>query len=201
MKTFILILFSSIGSSLLTAGSLIVFFHTPDNLIAEYYTIENAVEISPHWLRKKIETHTNTSIVVDLRSEEEYREAHIKWAINIPAYRDKNNNAYDQIDRIVSDFRKLPKDTEIIVYCYSRACMTGRKIGKMLADKWIYVKHLGIGWNEWRYDWKSWNHPHEWDITDPMDYIEWTSVSSKTGTGVIPVIDITPCSLDSTFGC
>lgn len=201
MKTLILILLSSIGSSLLTAGIVVSILHAQDNPIAEYYTIENAVQISPHWLRKKIETHSNTSIIVDLRSEEEYKEAHIKWAINIPAYRDKDTNAYDQVDRIVGEFRQLPRDTEIIVYCYSRACMTGRKVGKMLAEEWIYVKHLGIGWNEWRYDWKGWNHPHEWDITDPMDYIEWTSVVPKTSTWAVPVFNITPCSADNNLGC
>jgi len=201
MKTLILILLSSIGSSLLTAGIVVSILHAQDNPIAEYYTIENAVQISPHWLRKKIETHSNTSIIVDLRSEEEYKEAHIKWAINIPAYRDKDTNAYDQVDRIVASFRALPQESEIIVYCYSRACMTGRKVGKMLAEEWIYVKHLGIGWNEWRYDWKSWNHPHEWDITDPMDYIEWTSVVPKTSTGALPVFNVTPCSADNNLGC
>ncbi len=84
------------------------------------------------------------------------------------------------MDRIVGAFRALPLDREIIVYCYSRACMTGRKVGKMLAEEGIYVRHLGIGWNEWRYDWKSWNHPHEWDTTDPMDYIEGTLVPPRT---------------------
>lgn len=58
--------------------------------------------------------------------------------------------------------------------------MTGRKVGKTLAEEGIYVRHLGIGWNEWRYDWKSWNHPHEWDTTDPMDYIEGTLVPPRT---------------------
>ncbi|MFZ2255677.1 MAG: hypothetical protein WAW59_03025 [Patescibacteria group bacterium] len=48
MKTLILILLSSIGSSLLTAGIVVSILHAQDNPIAEYYTIENAVQISPH---------------------------------------------------------------------------------------------------------------------------------------------------------
>lgn len=177
------------------------FIEKKENPIAEYYRIENAVTVSPHGLRKNIELWKNQAIIVDLRSAEEYEIEHIKWAINIPAYRDKDNNAYDQVDRIVGEFKKLPQDKEIVVYCYSGPCMTGRKVGKMLAKEGIYVKHLGIGWNEWRYDWKSWNHPHEWNITDPMDYIEGTTVpkKEKTGTGSLPLI--TPCSADSTFGC
>ena len=50
-------------------------------------------------------------------------------------------------------------------------CMSGRKIGKILSDNNIYVKQLGIGWNEWRYDWNNWNHEYEWEITDVNDYI------------------------------
>lgn len=76
--------------------------------------------------------------------------------------------------------------------------MTGRKVGKMLAKEGIYVKHLGIGWNEWRYDWKSWNHPHEWDITNPMDYIDGKDVI-HTGSTLGPLI--TPCSKDEFSGC
>ena len=50
--------------------------------------------------------------------------------------------------------------------------MSGRKIGRILAENGIYVKHLGIGWNEWRYFWNLWNHEYEWSITDVSDYIE-----------------------------
>lgn len=137
-------------------------------------------------------------ILVDLRSAEEYEVEHIKWAINIPAYKDKDHSAYDQVDRIVGSFANLPKDKKIIVYCYSRACMTGRKVGKMLADNGIFVKHLGIGWNEWRYDWKSWNHPHEWAITNPMDYVDGKNIV-HTGSTIGPLI--TPCDKDGLTGC
>jgi len=48
--------------------------------------------------------------------------------------------------------------------------MTGRKIGKLLAENGIYVKSLNIGWNEWRYFWDLWNHDSE-TPTDGKDYI------------------------------
>jgi len=143
-----------------------------DDLIKEFYLTETAVHVSPHHLRKAIDKGDDSFILVDLRSEEEYEKEHIIEAINIPAYRDPDTSAYDDVERIISMFSALPKDKDIIVYCYSTPCMSGRKIGKLLTEHGIYVKHLGIGWNEWRYYWNLWNHEHEWNQTNVSDYIE-----------------------------
>jgi len=145
-----------------------------EDYIKEFYYIENAVHVSPHSIRKEIAKGEMNFVLVDLRSQEEYEKEHIVGAVNIPAYKDKDTPDYGAIERIVSSFKKLKEenpDKDIIVYCYSMPCMTGRKIGKILADNKIYVKHLGIGWNEWRYFWNLWNHEHEWNQTEVMDYV------------------------------
>ena len=142
-----------------------------ESLVKDFYLTETAVHVSPHHLRKAIDKGDDSFILVDLRSQEEYEREHIIGAINIPAYRDPNTSAYGDVERIVSMFSSLPKDKDIIVYCYSIPCMTGRKIGKMLVEHGIYVQQLGIGWNEWRYYWELWNHEHEWDVTNVSDYI------------------------------
>lgn len=161
-----------------------------DSLIKEFYEIENAVYVSPHSLRVKMSKNDSNFILVDLRSPEEYAREHIKEAINIPAYKDEETPDYNA-ERLISQFSELPKDKDIIVYCYSTPCMTGRKVGKILAENEIYVKHLGIGWNEWRYAWTSWNHEYEWSITNVSDYIEVGSLTSGNYSSV--------CS--SEFGC
>ena len=153
------IFISAIVGALIGSGVALIIpkFQKPTNkeLIKEFYEVENAVYVSPHTLRKKMSKgETNDYILVDLRSQQEYEKEHIVTAINIPAYKDPNTSAYDEKGRIIGSFKKLiEEDTnkEIVVYCYSMPCMTGRKIGKMLAENDIYVKHLGIGWNEWRY--------------------------------------------------
>jgi rhodanese-related sulfurtransferase len=137
---------------------------TKNDLIREFYEVENAVHVSPHSLRKMMDKKDASYVLVDLRSPQEYEKEHIVTAINIPAYKDPNTSAYDEKERIISEFDKLvklDKSRDIIVYCYSMPCMTGRKIGLMLSEKGIYVKHLGIGWNEWRYFWNLWNHDGE----------------------------------------
>jgi rhodanese-related sulfurtransferase len=167
------------------------------DLIAEFYKTENAVHVSPHGLRKLMDKGDISYVLVDLRSAEEYNEEHIIGAISIPAYKDKDRSDYGAVDRIVGEFAKLPKDKDVIVYCYSTPCMTGRKVGKMLAEHGIYVKHLGIGWNDWRYDWNSWNHPHEWNSTNAMDY-----VAAGPEPGVPKVnLESTACPIDGSLGC
>ncbi len=170
----ILVVISACAGALIGAGiigCIMLKKSSPDSLIKKYYATENAVHVSPHGLRKKMDTGDTSFILVDLRSAEEYEKDHIVGAVNIPAYSDKDTSAYGDVTRIVGEFKQLPDDKNIIVYCYSSACMTGRKIGKMLAENGIYVQHLAIGWNEWRHDWDAWNHEHEWDSTSVKDYI------------------------------
>jgi rhodanese-related sulfurtransferase len=142
--------------------------------------------------------HTNY-ILVDVRSEEEYRSGHIIGAINIPVYRSPNSSInldtdVDEAAAIVENFRALPKDKEIIIYCYSAACMSGRKVGKLLAENGIYVKILNIGWNEWRYYWNMWNH--EGETAKVEDYI-----ASGPEPGTVVKKNNSPSCSSGGFGC
>lgn len=171
---------------------------TKESLIADYYAVENAAHVSPHGLRVKMQQGDTSFTLVDLRSAEEYAVEHVAGAVNIPAYSDKATSAYGDVERIVGAFRALPKDRTIIVYCYSTACMTGRKIGLMLAEHGVYVQHLGIGWNEWRHDWTAWNHEWEWATTKVEDFI---ATGTEPGTPKrLPVDPTKPCVVGQ-FGC
>lgn len=164
-------------------------------LIKHFYAVETATHVSPHWLRIMMDKWDQSFVLVDLRSEQEYLADHIRGAINIPAYKDPDTSAYDDKERILSWFQYLIEqypDRDIIVYCYSTACMTGRKIGHFLAKNGVYVQHLGIGWNEWKYHRTLRNHEHERDITNSSNYL-WTGQSQ------LP--DTTVCPIHNEFGC
>jgi rhodanese-related sulfurtransferase len=198
-KTLVLIIVVGILSG--AAGGYIVdaLPKSHDALIKEFYEVETAAHISPHHIRKGISKGDRSFILIDLRSQEEYEEEHIVGAVNVPAYKDPDHSAYGDVERIVGAVRELKNqnpDKELIVYCYSSPCMTGRKIGKMLADHGISVAHLGIGWNDWRYFWTMWNHPHEWENTHVDDYI---TKGPEPGT-YSGEIDLTPC-VEGVFGC
>ncbi len=180
MKSLIktIILAATVG---VLVGSSVTFFilrsqkPTQQQLIKDFYLTENAVHVSPHTVRKKMDKGETDYTLVDLRSSQEYKKEHIIGAVNIPTYKDPNTSISlegerQEKERILRQFKELPKNKDIIVYCYSMPCMTGRKIGKLLAENGIYVKSLNIGWNEWRYFWNLWNHDSE-TPTDEKDYI------------------------------
>ncbi len=185
-----------LGGILGTLAAQNAFKPSQGDLISEFYDVENAVHVSPHSIRKMMDKGDSSFVLVDLRSAEEYEREHIVGAVSIPAYKDPDTSAYGDVERIIGEFQKLPKEKDIIVYCYSIPCMTGRKIGKMLSDKGIYVKHLGIGWNEWRHDWMGWNHEHEWNVTKAEDYI---AMGPTPGTP--KKSNSKACPLEGDFGC
>ncbi len=196
-RILILAVMFAVISSIITSSILNRQAPSREDLMKEFYLTENYIHVSPHHIRKAISKGDDSFIIVDLRSEEEYEKEHIIEAINIPAYRDPDTSAYSDVDRIVSMFSSLPKDKDIIVYCYSTPCMTGRKVGKMLAENGIYVQHLGIGWNEWRYYWDLWNHEHEWNQTNVNSYIASGLEPGVFETGELPDV----CDIEGDLGC
>ncbi|MDD5469822.1 MAG: rhodanese-like domain-containing protein [Candidatus Peribacteraceae bacterium] len=200
MKNYVLVvivgLVSGLVGGVLSLTILQPYLHSNASLIRDFYLTENAVHVSPHGLRTKMDRRATDFVLVDLRSRQEYEREHIVGAVNIPAYSDPDTSAYGDIERIVAAFKALPQNKAVIVYCYSMPCMTGRKIGLMLTEHSIYVQHLGIGWNEWRYFWNLWNHEHEWDITDVENYIaSGPEPGEPTGEP-----SISPC-IEGEFGC
>jgi len=194
------VILGALAGALASTAILNIYEPNKEDLMRDFYLAENYIHVSPHTVRKDMDQGNNSFILVDLRSQEEYGEEHIIGAVNIPAYRNPDTSAYEDVDRIVAMFRSLQERNpgkDIIVYCYSIPCMTGRKVGKMLAEHGIYVKHLGIGWNEWRYYWDLWNHGHEWNQTNVDNYI---LSGSEPG---IPKIkkDASTCAIEGGLGC
>lgn len=167
---------------------------TEADKIAAYYANSVATLVSPHSVREKMKHGTDGGIVlVDVRAEEDYVREHIVTAVNIDTGRD--------LDVVLAEFRQLQvanPDKEIIMYCYSAACMNGRKAGNFLAENGVFVKEMTIGWNEWRYDWEMWNYDTEWAEVKVEDF-----VTSGAEPGEVPdsAKTIEPCSIEGELSC
>jgi rhodanese-related sulfurtransferase len=184
---------------------------TQNSLIRDYYYTETATLVSPHHLRKDIMKGDSYKYnLVDLRLISEYEEEHIITAINIPVQLSINEklalNYTDVSDeeRIVEAFRVLENNgKETVIYCYSSACMTGRNVGRLLAENGIFVKELSVGWNDWRYDWNAWNYPSEWADVEVLDYI---AVGSEPGKFDVNAFNFdgknsTTCAIENSLSC
>lgn len=170
---------------------------TDEDLIAEYYRIENLVSVSPHDIKVALEKGTSDQyVVVDLRSQAEYETEHVTSAVNVPIFVDPAESGMSNDERILKAFAKIQAenpDRDIIAYCYSAACMASRKVGLMLAENGIYIKHLNIGWYEWKYYWTLWNGE------DDTTAVEFITQGSEPGVKKATEI-ISPCG-EGEFSC
>jgi len=187
-----------LGSVLLLIGQWMMGNKESDkDLIAEYYKVENLVSVSPYDIRTGLQRGTyDDFVLVDMRSPAEYEAGHITTAINIPNYLPSDATGESSEDRIVKAFKEVVAenpDKEIIVHCYSAACMVSRKVGDTLAGYDIYIKHLNIGWYEWKYYWTLWNGE---DGSSAEDYI---TTGTEPGEPVIGG-PIAPCG-EGEFSC
>ena len=77
--------------------------------------------------------NNNKAIIIDVKSEEEYKEFHVKNAINIPL---------DKIEKRIEEVIKS-KDSVIILYCKSgKRAKTARKLLKVKGYTNIYVMYV-----------------------------------------------------------
>jgi rhodanese-related sulfurtransferase len=146
--------------------------------------------VSPHNVRERISHGEDGFILVDVRAKEDYEREHVVGAINIDTSQD--------LDIVLAEFTALPDNKEIIIYCYSAACMNGRKAGNFLAENGMYVKEMTIGWNEWRYGWQMWNYDTEWDTYKVEDYVVSGSEPGELPESVsVPA----PCPIGGSLSC
>ncbi len=113
--------------------------------IAEFYSTETAVSVSPSDYISDLNSGKVDGLLVDLRSTSEYDSGHLITAISVPAV-EMNRT------QLVHAFSKLPKDKPIITYCYSEYCTLSREVGEALAENGIYAKHFTAGWYEIKRD-------------------------------------------------
>lgn len=165
-----------------------------EDLRKDYYFSESATLVSPHTMRLNMDKGQVDFVLVDVRSAEDYQKGHIRGAINIP---------FDGSEEAINKFREALKTGKeerrsyAVVYCYSSACMLGRKTGQELAKHGISVKELSIGYNDWEQQYKVWNNPGE--VYDINDYI---TRGSEIGE-LKPSKEFLnrPCSTDDKFAC
>ena len=170
---------------------------TADEQIAAYYANSVATLVSPHNLRERMSHGMTDFVLVDVRAAADYERGHIVGAINI----DTGTGAERTTDDVLTEFQQVIADNptkEIITYCYSAACMNGRKVGHFLAQNGVYVKEMTVGWNEWRYDWEMWNYDTEWDTYRVEDFI---ATGTTPGTVPADVIRIAPCGVAGELSC
>jgi rhodanese-related sulfurtransferase len=76
-------------------------------------------------------------ILLDMRDRDDYHRGHIKGALSMP------------LDDIDKRYRDLPRDNEIVTYCYNQYCHLSTLGALKLVEHGIPAKEMNVGWSEW----------------------------------------------------
>ena len=143
LQTIIIVIFSVlcglIYNSISTTGISLVY--KPLNLESgSYLTIEQTLYLLTE----------GRTLFIDTRYEDEFEQAHIKNAKNLPGNATR--------EEIMKFFESVPKDRQIVTYCGSPACNSSRRLAGFLT--YLGYKKVLI-YQEGFKEWETMNFPIE----------------------------------------
>jgi len=104
----------------------------------DYFAAKLAYEMTPWTLKNTLEQAPESVVLLDVRSNDMYVNAHIPQALNIP------------LADLVSKLATLPKAKTIVTYCSNLTCALAPKAALELAQKGFAVKQLVGGIELWQ---------------------------------------------------
>jgi rhodanese-related sulfurtransferase len=109
----------------------------------------------------------NTDIIfMDIRSEDEFKKAHVKNAISVPFYSLKNDFIeYKDIPKTIHTI-KIEKTKLIIIYGPSTSFQYQRTVVSKLIASGFNAQLLAVGWNELRHFQNIWIPEGLWGKID-----------------------------------
>ena len=102
----------------------------------QYFADKMAFTTGPVELSHELEHGNDNLVVVDVREEDDYREAHIPGAINLPRERWESCEG-------------LQKDKLNVIYCYAHVCHLAAAAAAEFATKGFSVMEMDGGWEAW----------------------------------------------------
>ena len=106
--------------------------------LAKYFEAKLAAELGPHNVKRLLDANANDMVLLDVRSREGYREGHLPGAINIP------------FEELPARLKELPKNKDIISYCWNVTCILCTKAAYVLASEGYRAKEMLGGIAEWK---------------------------------------------------
>ncbi len=106
--------------------------------LAAYFQMKLEAELGPHDLKHRMDKGEKDFLILDVRSHQGYKEGHIPGSVSIP---------FEELDERC---KELPKDKEIVTYCWNVTCMLCTRASLFLAKKGYQSKELIGGIEEWQ---------------------------------------------------
>lgn len=105
---------------------------------AQFYRAKMDAEWGPYDVQGALEKNPGQIIVLDTRDAESFATEHIRGAVNIPT------------DELPQRLAELPKNKEIVPYCWSVVCHLATRASLFLAEQGYVVHELAGGIEYWK---------------------------------------------------
>jgi rhodanese-related sulfurtransferase len=106
--------------------------------VAAHFATKLEAEWGPYDLKHALEERKDQIVVLDTRTADAYAEEHIPGAVNIPEA------------ELESRLKELPKNKEIVPYCWSITCHLATRVALDLTQKGYRVHELAGGIGIWK---------------------------------------------------
>ena len=106
--------------------------------VVSFFETKLEAEWGPYDLKRALDNRPQEIVVLDTRDAESFQEERLPRAINIPT---------DQLEQRLSE---LPKNKEIVPYCWTITCHLATRAALLLAKKGYRVHELAGGIGMWK---------------------------------------------------
>jgi len=110
----------------------------PSADVAAYFATKMEAEWGPYDLNHALSERPNDVVILDTRAPDAFKDEHIPGAINIPT------------DQLESRLSELPKNKEIVPYCWTIVCHLATRAALLLAQNGFRVHELAGGIAMWK---------------------------------------------------
>jgi rhodanese-related sulfurtransferase len=105
--------------------------------LREHFEIKISAEKQLADVVEAVRNGDSTLVLLDVRGREDYQSGHIKGAWSMP------------LAEIDARYNELPRDREVVTYCYNQHCHLSTLGALKLVKHGIAAKEMNVGWNEW----------------------------------------------------
>jgi rhodanese-related sulfurtransferase len=106
--------------------------------VAAYFATKLEAEWGPFDLKHALDERKSQIVVLDTRTSDAFAEEHVSGAINIPEA------------ELAQRLKELPKNKEIVPYCWNITCHLATRVALSLAQKGYRVHELVGGIDRWK---------------------------------------------------
>lgn len=136
----------------------------PSHITTQYY--------DPLDLIEAVRKQSKKIVVLDVRSEAEYKKEHIKYAVSVPLYTIENDTIqYRDVQEVIKNI-SADKSRLLVLYGPSTSFQPQQMIVSELKKNGYTAQLLAIGWNELRHFQNIWIPEGLWGKIDVNSILE-----------------------------